>query len=121
MKSSEAAKFLGVSHRTFKYWVKVGKIIPDEVRKNNYRDYNYFFEENLQKWAKNFLHKSGQKIEQLKSKVGKVRNLEKIQSATSEKVQSAKSEKIQSVTSEKIEQELQKLEKMPPMILPSQH
>ena len=36
-------------------------------------------------------------------------------------IQSATSEKVQNVTSEKIEQELQKLEKMPPMILPSQH
>ena len=62
LKTSEAAKFLGVSRRTVQYWVRNKILIPDEVRKNNYHEYNYFYEETLQKFAKNFLKvKSAQK------------------------------------------------------------
>lgn len=60
LKSSEAAKFLGVSRRTIQYWVRNKILTPDEVHKNNYREYNYFSEENLQKCAKLFDKKSSQ-------------------------------------------------------------
>ena len=44
LKSGKAATYLGVPHRTFKYWVKTGKLIPDIVTNGGH---NLFSEENL--------------------------------------------------------------------------
>lgn len=87
MKSSEAAKFLGITRMTLNRWIKAGKIVP---MKTSAKGYSYFLMTQLEIFQKC-------------------------------NIQSATSENIQSVASEKIEQELQKLEKIPPMILPSQH
>ena len=44
MKSGKAAEYLGVPHRTFQFWVKTRKLIPDVVTNGGH----YFFsEENL--------------------------------------------------------------------------
>ena len=57
MKSGKAAEFLGVPHRTFKFWVKAGKLIPDFVSE---KGYNFFSEENLAR----FKAKAGNETEQ---------------------------------------------------------
>ena len=67
MKSGKAAEFLGVPHRTFNFWVKAGKLIPDFVSEKGYK---YFSEENLAR----FKTKAGNETEQNGTKAGKLGN-----------------------------------------------
>ena len=67
MKSGKAAEFLGIPHRTFKFWVKAGKLIPDFVSQ---KGYNFFSEENLAR----FKAKAGNEAGQNGTKAGKPGN-----------------------------------------------
>ena len=57
MKSGKAAAFLGVPHRTFNFWVKAGKLIPDFVSEKGYK---YFSETNLARFKAKAGNETGQ-------------------------------------------------------------
>lgn len=105
--SGEAAKLLKVSRRTIQYWIKSGILIPDEVRKNNYREYKYFSQETLKKCAK-FLEENLQKWDKkylkVRQKSKSAQNFSGVQSAQKESKKVGK--KVQSVTSEILTQEV---------------